>query len=88
MRVLGLALAGGLAVTTSVAAHAVPLGSNTERLRMVSAPALVQAWGGCGWGWHPVPGYWNQWRRDGFHRIARRTATTGAGTPMEAGKAH
>ncbi len=62
MRVLGLALAGGLAVTTSVAAHAVPLGSNMERLRMVPAPALVQAWGGCGWGWHPVPGHWSQWR--------------------------
>jgi len=62
MRVLELVLAGGLAVTASLAAHAAPLGSNIERLRTAPAPALVQAWGGCGWGWHPVPGHWSQWR--------------------------
>ncbi len=87
MRVLGLALAGGLAVTTSVAAHAAPLGSNTERLRMVSAPALVQAWGGCGWGWHPVPGHWSQWRGGWVPPHCAPNRYYGAGTPMVAGKA-
>src|SRR6266851_3319225 len=23
---------------------------------------IVQVWGGCGWGWHPVPGHWSRWR--------------------------
>jgi hypothetical protein len=27
-----------------------------------SAPGIVQVWGGCGWGWHPVPGHWSNWR--------------------------
>src|SRR5215467_1375054 len=27
-----------------------------------TAPAMVQVWGGCGWGWHPVRGHWSQWR--------------------------
>jgi hypothetical protein len=62
MRVLGLALAAGLAVVASVAARAAPLGSNMERLKTVPAPAIVQVWDGCGWGWHPVPGHWSQWR--------------------------
>jgi hypothetical protein len=62
MRVLGLVLAGGLAVTASLSAHAAPLGSNWEQLRMALAPGIVQAWGGCGWGWHPVPGHWSRWR--------------------------
>jgi hypothetical protein len=62
MRVLGLALAGRFAVTAALAAHAVPLGSNMGRLATVAAPGIVQAWAGCGWGWHPVPGHWSQWR--------------------------
>jgi hypothetical protein len=63
MRVLGLVLAGALAVAASLAAHAAPLGSNLGQLRMAAAPGIVhQAWGGCGWGWHPVPGHWSQWR--------------------------
>jgi hypothetical protein len=62
MRVLGLVLAGGLAVIASLAAHAAPLGSNMEQLRTAPTPGIVQAWGGCGWGWHPVPGHWSQWR--------------------------
>jgi hypothetical protein len=62
MRVLGLALAGGLVVTATLAAHAAPLGSNMARLATGAAPGIVQAWVGCGWGWHPVPGHWSQWR--------------------------
>jgi len=23
---------------------------------------IVQVWGGCGWGSHPVPGHWSRWR--------------------------
>jgi hypothetical protein len=62
MRVLGLVLAGGLAVTASLAAQGAPLGSNWGQLRMALAPGIVQVWGGCGPGWHPVPGHWSQWR--------------------------
>lgn len=61
MRVLGLALAG-LLTSTIPAAHAVSLGSGIERLNATRAPDIVQIWGGCGWGWHPVPGHWSQWR--------------------------
>src|SRR6266567_636901 len=88
MRVLGLALAGGLAVITSVAAHAVPLGSNMERLRMVPAPALVQAWGGCGWGWHPVPGHWSQWRGGWVPPHCAPNHYFEGRNPMGVGKAH
>ena len=62
MRVLGLALAGVLTSTIPMAAHAVPLGSDMEQLKAAQAPGIVQIWGGCGWGWHPVPGHWSQWR--------------------------
>jgi len=87
MRVLGLALAGGLAVTTSVAADAVPLGSTRSDLGWFRLPlsskrgvAVVGAGTLC-------PDIGASGEGDGFHRIARRTATTGAGTPMVAGKA-
>jgi hypothetical protein len=46
-------------VTVSLAAHAAPLEWTMARLATVTT---VQAWGGCGWGWHPVPGHWSQWR--------------------------
>ena len=63
MRVLGLAFAGVLALTAPIAAaHAVPLGSNLKPVKSGTAPAMVQVWGGCGWGWHPVRGHWSQWR--------------------------
>jgi hypothetical protein len=63
MRVLGLAFAGVLALTAPIAAaHAVPLGSNLKPVKSGTAPAIVQVWGGCGWGSHPVPGHWSQWR--------------------------
>jgi hypothetical protein len=62
MRILGLALAGVLALMAPVTASAVPLGSNMEPVRTGPVPGIVQVWGGCGWGWHPVPGHWSRWR--------------------------
>jgi hypothetical protein len=62
MRVLGLLAAGVLALSAPVAAHAVPLGWNMGPARMGPTPGIVKAWGGCGWGWHPVPGHWSPWR--------------------------
>jgi hypothetical protein len=61
MRVLGLAVAGLLALIAPVAVHAAPLGTSVEQL--APAPGIVTVWGGCGWGWHAVPGYWSRWRR-------------------------
>jgi hypothetical protein len=62
VRVIGLFLAGVLALMTPLMAHAFPLGSDIEHLGTVRAPGIVKAWGGCGWGWHPVPGHWSRWR--------------------------
>jgi hypothetical protein len=87
MLVLGLALAGGLAVTTSVAAHAFPLGSNMERLRMVPAPALVQAGVAVVGAGTLCPDIGASGEGDGFRRIMRRTAITRAEIPMGVGKA-
>ena len=60
MRVLGLVAAGMLALAAPIAGHAIPLGSNMKHL--VPKGDIVQVWGGCGWGWHPVPGHWSRWR--------------------------
>ena len=57
MRLLGLAVAGVFALTVSVAGHAAPLGSSMKQV--APAGSIVQIWGGCGWGWHPVPGHWS-----------------------------
>ena len=62
MRVFGLAFAGLVALTIPMAAHALPFGSNLAPAAPSAAPNIVQVWGGCGWGWHPVPGHWSQWR--------------------------
>jgi hypothetical protein len=62
VRVIGLFLAGVLASTTPMLAHAVPLGSDIERLGTMRAAGIIKVWDGCGWGWHPVPGHWSQWR--------------------------
>jgi hypothetical protein len=62
MRILGFAVAGMLALTAPISAQAVPLGSSMEQLRTILASGIVQVWGGCGWGWHPVPGHWSRWR--------------------------
>jgi hypothetical protein len=60
MRVLGFAVVGMLALTVPMAGHAAPLGSSRKQL--VPASDAVKVWGGCGWGWHPVPGHWSRWR--------------------------
>jgi hypothetical protein len=85
MRVLGLALAGGLVVTVSLAAHAAPPGSNMARLATGAFPDIVQvAVVGAG---IRCPDIGASGEGDGFRRIVRRTATTGAGTLMWVGKA-
>ena len=61
MRVRGMLVAGVLALSAPLAAHAVPLGSSTGAEMTVPASGVVKVWGGCGWGWHPVPGHWNPW---------------------------
>jgi len=78
MRVLGLALAGGLAVTTSVAADAVPLGSTRSDLGWFRLPlsskrgvAVVGAGTLC-------PDIGASGEGDGFRRIVRRTAISRA----------
>ena len=60
MRVLGLAIAGVLALMAPISGHAAPFGSSMKQL--VPTRGIVQVWSGCGWGWHPVPGHWNRWR--------------------------
>ncbi len=59
MRILGLAVAGMLALTTPMAARAVPLGTGAVQIGQAAASGFVQVEGGCGWGWHPVPGHWS-----------------------------
>ena len=60
MRALGLIVGGVLALTVSMAGHAAPSGSSMKQL--VPASGIVHIWGGCGWGWHPVPSHWSRWR--------------------------
>lgn len=50
LAVLGLAAA-------AVSANAAPLAPE----RAAAAPGIVKVWGGCGPGFHPVPGHWNRW---------------------------
>lgn len=58
MRVVGLVLAGVLALSAPIAAHADPPGS---KMRPGGpAPGIAQ-WGGTGSGSHPVPGHPSQW---------------------------
>jgi len=61
MRIPGMLVAGVLALSAPVSTHAVPLGSNTGPATTGPAPGIVKAWGGCGWGWHPIPGHWSPW---------------------------
>jgi hypothetical protein len=62
MRILGVARAGVLALTVPIAAHAVALGSNLGAAKAGAALGIVKVAGGCGPGWHPVPGHWSRWR--------------------------
>jgi hypothetical protein len=64
MRVLGLVLAGVLALITPIAAQAGPLGSHMRPAGAGSAPGIVKVWDGNHPGWHPAPngggGGWHQ----------------------------
>ena len=59
MRALGLIVGGMLALAASIAGHAAPSGSS---MKQPPASGILDVWGGCGWGWHPVPGHWSRSR--------------------------
>jgi hypothetical protein len=56
MRVLGLALAGSLAVTAPIAANSASLGSNTGDAMTGPMPGVIQVADEHGSNWHPAPG--------------------------------
>ncbi len=55
MRLATFTLIGALAVS----ARAAPLAPSLDVDR---SPGIVQVWGGCGPGGHPVPAHWSRWR--------------------------
>lgn len=60
MRLTILALTGALGLAaTAASAPAAPL---APALAAGPAPGVVQVWGGCRPGSHPVPGHWLRWR--------------------------
>jgi hypothetical protein len=59
MRILGLVLVGGLALTALIAAQAGSLGSTTGSGAAGPAPGVVRVWNGNGPGSHPMPNGWN-----------------------------
>src|ERR1700730_9213945 len=61
VRILILAVVGVLSLAAATV-NAAPPGSSERPIRMGATPGIVQVWGGCGPGWSPVPGHWNQWR--------------------------
>lgn len=87
MRVLGLTLAGVLALSAPWSRTLFPLGGKPGPAAMGPGSGIVNAWGGCSWGWHPVPGHWSQWRGGWVPRIVRRTAKAGAWEVLTAIKA-
>lgn len=59
MRLAALTLIGALGLAAgTMSANAAPAVPALDR----QAPGIVQVWGGCGPGWHPVPGHWSRWR--------------------------
>ena len=58
MRVVGLAVAGMIALSAPVAGHAAPSASSMKPF--APGNGIIRVWGGCGW--HPVPGHWSRWR--------------------------
>ena len=70
MHVLGLAVAGALALTVAAAAQAAPLGSHMRPLGVGPAPGIVQIWDGNRPGWHPAPPNGGS---DGWHRVTGRS---------------
>ena len=64
MRVLRLALAGGLVLTAPIAVQASPPGSNMGRAEVDRATGIERVGNGNGPGYHPMPNGWNgDWRR-------------------------
>jgi hypothetical protein len=63
MRILGLVLAGAVALTVTAAAQAGPRGSATMRAGPGPAPGIVQIWDGNHPSWRqgPGPGLSGQW---------------------------
>ena len=59
MRLTALTLGALGLIATAVSAHAAPV---VPTLDAQHSPGIVQVWGGCGPGAHPVPGHWSQWR--------------------------
>lgn len=53
---LGFTVAAALGLT-AVSAHAAPVAPTHPQ-----DSNIVLARGGCGWGYHPVPGHWSRWR--------------------------
>jgi hypothetical protein len=63
MRVLGLALAGSLALTAPTAAHSASLGSNTGQAKTSPTPSVMQVGDRHGSNWLPAPaGVGGGWR--------------------------
>jgi hypothetical protein len=56
MRLLGLSLAGVLALTAPIAAHSASLGSNMAQAMTGPTPSVMQVGDGHGSNWHPPPG--------------------------------
>ena len=60
MRLTALTLIGALGlIGTAASAQAAPVLPTPDAHQ---ASGIVQVWGGCGPGGHPVPGHWSQWR--------------------------
>src|SRR6516162_3681608 len=58
-----------------------PDGGTCSSEQLVPTRGIVQVWGGCGWGWYPVPGHWRRWRGGWVPHIVRRTTITADGGP-------
>jgi hypothetical protein len=86
VRVTGLFLAGVLASTTPMLAHAVSLGSDVEHLGAMRAAGFAKVWDGGGRAgiWYPVIGA--SGAGYGFHRIALPTVIPASGRPMVVGE--
>ena len=60
MKLTAMILIGALGLAATMAsARAAPILPSPDTQQ---APGIVQVWGGCGWGAHPVPGHWSRWR--------------------------
>jgi hypothetical protein len=78
MRVLGLALAGSLALMAPNAAHSDSLESNTGQAMTGRKPGAMQVADGHGSNWHPAPGGGG----GGSHPCRDRAVLMADGVPM------